>query len=211
MTTKALIPLEAQVPALVGPHRNKALMVKGITRRGLPEYLEKTEIEALLRAAPHPKAALLQLLQWRAGLRISEALALEPQDLTLDGERPTLKIRHGKGNKPRLVPVHPELGAALRTALAYSGVKKGPIIGVSRATGWRWVQASLKRAQELGAIPQGKKFGTHALRHSAARHWLSSGVPINVVSRWLGHARLQTTLIYLEILPDPLGDMARVP
>ena len=39
----------------------------------------------------------------------------------------------------------------------------------------------------------------------------SSGIPINVVSRWLGHASLQTTLIYLEILPDPLGEMGRVP
>ena len=49
------------------------------------------------------------------------------------------------------------------------------------------------------------------MRHSAARHWLSSGIPINVVSRWLGHASLQTTLVYLEILPDPLGEMGRVP
>ena len=49
--------------------------------------------------------------------------------------------------------------------------------------------------------------GTHTLRHSAARYWLSSGIPINVVSRWLGHASLQTTLVYLEILPDPLGEI----
>ena len=53
--------------------------------------------------------------------------------------------------------------------------------------------------------------GTHTLRHSAARHWLSSRIPINVVGRWLGHASLQTTLVYLEILPDPLGEMGRVP
>ena len=64
---------------------------------------------------------------------------------------------------------------------------------------------------EIEAIPEGMKVGTHTLRHSAARHWLSSGIPINVVSRWLGHAGLQTTLIYLEILPDPLGEMGRVP
>ena len=49
------------------------------------------------------------------------------------------------------------------------------------------------------------------MRHSAARHWLSSRIPINVVGRWLGHANLQTTLVYLEILPDPLGEMGRVP
>ncbi len=46
---------------------------------------------------------------------------------------------------------------------------------------------------------------------TAARHWLASGVPINVVSQWLGHASLQTTIIYLEILPDPIGYMEKVP
>ena len=69
----------------------------------------------------------------------------------------------------------------------------------------------MERAVALGAMSAGRKVGTHTLRHSAARHWLSSGIPINVVSRWLGHAGLQTTLVYLEILPDPLGEMGRVP
>ena len=73
-----------------------------------------------------------------------------------------------------------------------------------------WRPAKAERAVEIEAIPEGRKVGTHTLRHSAARHWLSSGIPINVVSRGLGHAGLQTTLIYLEILPDPLGEMGRV-
>ncbi len=81
----------------------------------------------------------------------------------------------------------------------------------SPSTAWRWVKIALKRAVELNQIPYGRKVATHTLRHSAARHWLASGVPINVVSRWLGHASLQTTLIYLEILPDPSGYMERVP
>ena len=72
-------------------------------------------------------------------------------------------------------------------------------------------EARVGKSQNLGAIPAGRKVATHTLRHSAARHWLASGIPINVVSRWLGHASLQTTLIYLQILPDPLGDMDRVP
>ena len=52
---------------------------------------------------------------------------------------------------------------------------------------------------------------THSLRHSFARHCLANGVPTNPVSVWLGHASLQTTLIYLQIMPDPGNDMARVP
>ena len=60
-------------------------------------------------------------------------------------------------------------------------------------------------------IAEGRKVGTHTLRHSAARLWLASGIPVNVVSRWLGYASIQTTLVYLEVLPDPLGEMERVP
>ena len=127
------------------------------------------------------------------------------------------------------MPVHPELRAALQSAMAYGRlVRRGPVIGRGertrpwrgsadelhgphRSTAWRWVQEALERAVQLGRVPGGRRVGTHTLRHSAARHWLASGIPINVVQRWLGHALLATTLIYLEILPDPLGDMNRVP
>ena len=49
------------------------------------------------------------LEQWRAGLRVSEALALEVSNLSLDANSPTLKVRSGKGRRARVVPVHPEL------------------------------------------------------------------------------------------------------
>ena len=182
----------------------------GSKRRTLPEYLDKHEVDALIKAAPHPKAALLMLMQWRAGLRVSEALAVEVSDLSLDSERPTLRIRQGKGGRPRVVPVHDDLKGALSNAIAYGQFRRGRIIEVTRSTAWRWVKDATGRAMEIGAISPGRRVGTHTLRHSAARHWLSSGIPINVVSRWLGHASLQTTLIYLEILPDPLGEMGRV-
>ncbi len=78
------------------------------------------------------------LIQWSAGLRVSEVLALEVADLQLEGERSTLRVRCGKGGRSRLVPVHPELRAGLVNALAYGGVKRGRIIKASRATAWRW-------------------------------------------------------------------------
>jgi len=182
----------------------------GSKGRTLPEYLDKSEVDALIKAAPHPQAVLLMLMQWRAGLRVSEALAVEVSDLKLDSERPTLTVRQAKGGRTRLVPVHDELSSACSNAVAYGQVRRGRLIQVTRSTAWRWVKHAADRAMELGAISTGRKVGTHTLRHSAARHWLSSGIPINVVSRWLGHASLQTTLVYLEILPDPLGQMDRV-
>ena len=180
-------------------------------QKRIPEYLEADEVNAIIRAAPNPKAKLLMLEQWRAGLRVSEALDLEVRDLSLDTATPTLRVRSGKGGKSRLVPVHPELHGALGSALAYGDISHGRVIEAHPATAWRWVQAAVKRAEELGAIAPGKRVGTHTLRHSYARHLLMNGIPINYLSRWLGHSSIQTTLIYLELVPDPTGSLAAVP
>jgi integrase len=154
--------------------------------RRLPEYLEPQEVTALLHQGRHAQARLVMLCQWRAGLRVSEALALEVSDLNFSGDNPTLRIRKGKGDKMRLVPLHPELAAAFRNFLDYSDRRRGRIFSACRSTAWRWVQEAMEKAQQLNQIPPGKQVGTHTLRHSAARHWLASGVPINHVSRWLG-------------------------
>ena len=177
----------------------------------IPEYLEADKVNAIIRAAPSPKAKLLMLQQWRAGLRVSEALDLEVRDLSLDTPNPTVRVRSGKGGKSRLVPAHPELHGALGSALAYGDISQGRIVEAHPATAWRWVQAAVKRAEELSAIAPGKRVGTHTLRHSYARHLLMNGIPINYLSRWLGHSSIQTTLIYLELVPDPTGSLALVP
>ena len=73
------------------------------------------------------------------------------------------------------------------------------------------MKTAVKRAEELGAISPGKRISTHTLRHSYARHLLMNGIPINYLSRWLGHSSIQTTLIYLELVPDPTGSLAMIP
>ena len=117
----------------------------------------------------------------------------------------------GKGGKTRLVPVHPELHGALSSALADGDINQGRIIEAHTTTAWRWVKTAVRRAEELGAISPGKHISTHTLRHSYARHLLMNGIPINYLSRWLGHSSIQTTLIYLELVPDPTGSLAAVP
>ena len=130
---------------------------KSLRLKPLPQYLEAHEVNAIIRAADDPRARLLMLEQWRAGLRVSEALALEVADLSLDVELPTLRVRSGKGRKARVVPVHPELGAAFQTALAYGNVSEGRIIDAHRSTAWRWVQKAVERAEQLGAIAAGPR------------------------------------------------------
>ena len=196
-----------------GIHPKRAAVQQSPGEKGstLPEYLEAHEVQAVLTAAPHSRARLLFLLQWRAGLRVSEALALEPADLSLDTDLPTLRVRQGKGRRARIVPVHPELQNALAAVLQFAGTGRGPIVGASRSTAWRWVQEARSRAVELGALTAGRRVGTHTFRHSYARHLLLHGVPINYLSRWLGHRSIQTTLIYLELVPDPVGRLSTVP
>ena len=168
-------------------------------------------MNAIIRAAPSPKAKLLMLQQWRAGLRVSETLDLEVRDLSLDTASPTLRVRSGKGGKTRLVPVHPELHGALNNALPYGDISQGRIVEAHPTTAWRWVKTAVKRAEELGTIALGKRIGTHTLRHSYAWHLLMNGIPINYLSRWLGHLSIQTTLIYLELVSDPTRSLASVP
>ena len=119
-----------------GIHPKRAGLQQSPREKGsnLPEYLERVEIEAVIAAAPNPMAKLLMLQQWRAGLRVSEAPALEKRDLFLDSDLPILRVRRGKGNKARVVSMHPELQTALIAATSYGAVGQGRLIDVSRTT-----------------------------------------------------------------------------
>ena len=109
------------------------------------------------------------------------------------------------------MPVHPELKNALVMVLNYTRYRVGPLVLASRSTAWRWVREAVLRAERDGLIERGRRIGTHTLRHSYARHLLMSGVGINYVSKWLGHASIKPTLVYLELVPDPTGSLAAVP
>ena len=112
-----------------------------------------------------------------------------------------------------LVPVHLELAAALRLRLDYGGPRdaNAKLIGVGRQQGSRWITQAVKRAVDAGMLAPGRRVTSHTLRHSYARHLLTNGIPLNVLSRWMGHSNLDSTLIYLAILPDPTGSLAAIP
>lgn len=152
------------------------------------------------------------MLQWRAGLRVGEAIKVKGSDVHLEADPPELKVRRGKSRKDRIVPLHPTLAGSLENAIGmWKGAGGAPLIGTTRQRAWQWYKVTLKACYKAGTIPEGKPCGTHTLRHSAARHWLLNNVPINVVSKWLGHSQLQTTMVYLELVADPGGFMERVP
>lgn len=193
--------------------RDETRQNSGTKSKELPEYLDQDTIEAVIKSAQDPRARLAMMIQWRAGLRVSEVVNLTPADVNLNANPiAELKVRQGKGHKDRIVPLHPELAAALATALMFTpGGRNDPFIPVTRQTLDQWYKKVYERAREIGALPHGRPVTTHTFRHSAARHWLLSGVPISVVSKWLGHANLSTTMVYLQLISDPGGFMEKVP
>ena len=189
-------------------------------RAKLPHYLEPKEIEILIDYAADQSrmAANFMLTMWRAGLRVSEAINLEARDLRFKTDRPQLHIRHAKGHKERFVPAHPELLRTLTEHCQYLKTRgKAPLFIVersgqqaSRQTGYEWVTRALVKAIRDRALPIGTVVSPHTFRHSAARHWLAQGVQINTVQLWLGHSNLDTTLIYLSLIPGAGGQMDKV-
>jgi integrase/recombinase XerD len=193
---------------------------KETVRKKLPHYLEPKEINTLIDYAADQSrmAANFMLTMWRAGLRVSEAVNLEARDLRFKTDRPQLHIRNAKGHKERFVPVHPELLRTLTEHCQYIRAKgRNPLFIVersgqkaSRYTGHQWVIRALGKAIADRALPIGTVVSPHTFRHSAARHWLAQGVQINTVQLWLGHSNLDTTLIYLSLIPDAGGVMENI-
>ncbi len=144
--------------------------------------------------------ALIVVL-WRAGLRISEALALTESDL--DVNRGAILIRRGKGGKRREVgmdrwaweQLSPWL--QLRTTLPVGAlfcVLRGPTAG--RA----WAPAGVRSQLHHAAAHAGvrRRFAPHQLRHAHAVEMSREGVPLLVIQRQLGHADLAITSVYLR-------------
>ena len=151
---------------------------------------------------------LFALAGWRTGARLAELLALQWRDVDLDG--PLVTIRRGKGGKARLVLLHPELAEALRWQA--KGRPNERLFPFSPDTALRAVQQGIERVGLTWNIDRVRKPGVHSLRHSAARHWLANGVPVNQVAVWLGHSNPMVTLqTYLPLAPDTAGSMGGIP
>src|SRR6185437_5645179 len=161
----------------------------------LPTVLSPDEVAAFLDAIRHPVYHAVAVVQYGTGLRISEALALEVSDI--DGARGVLRVRHGKGNRPREVKLSPELYRWLRHY--WDGERPPlPYLFASRQTGRPPSKVTVCHAYAAAAEQAGitKQVRTHVLRHSYATHLLDAGTDVRVIQALLGHRSLQTTARY---------------
>lgn len=144
--------------------------------------------------------ALLVIL-WRAGLRISEALALAETDL--DWRSGSIVVRRGKGDRRRVVGMDVWAWEQLtpwldRRRTLPVGALFCVIHGPTRGRPW---SASSVRAQLRGVAGSAgvrRRFAPHQLRHAHAVEMAREGVPLMVIQRQLGHTNLGVTSIYLQ-------------
>lgn len=143
----------------------------------------------------------LIVVLWRAGLRISEALALSEADL--EPGRGAMLIRHGKGGRRREVGMDDWGWRQLEPWLKFRlQLPVGTLFCVisGPAAGRPWSAAAartqLRRLAKQAAVR--RRFAPHQLRHAHAVEMAREGVPLNVIQRQLGHADLGITSIYLQ-------------
>jgi len=132
------------------------------------------------------------------GLRISEILALEIRDI--DGKAGLIHVRHGKGDRPRLVPLPHRLLEALRE---YWAVEKppGPLLFPGQTPDKQLCPDTVRRAVHCAAAELGihRRVTMHAFRHSFATHLLESGEDLRTIQVLLGHRSIRNTTRYLQV------------
>jgi integrase len=199
---------------LPGYHRGRPPRNKGL--RYPPDPPTVDEIVAVMSTAGESSEGVrlrsLIVVLWRAGLRVSEALALSESDLDL--ERGAILVRQGKGGKRREVGMDRWAWQQLEPWLQLRRtLPVGPLFCVLRGPtrGRPCAPATIRVRLRDTAARAGvrRRFAPHQLRHAHAVEMSREGVPLVVIQRQLGHANLAITSVYLrgidntEIIPHP--------
>lgn len=168
-------------------------------------FLTREEVKRLILAAPNFRARTLLAFLYVTGARISETVrprstpensprGLRWRDLRWESDGWCYATLYGKGGKTRVVGVRPEVAAMLRK-LNPSPSPDDPVFQITRVAAWQLIKWCARKAGIT------KPASPHWLRHSHAVHALEAGAPINLVQATLGHARLDTTGVYLRVRP----------
>jgi site-specific recombinase XerD len=165
--------------------------------RKMPAVLSPEEVARLLEAAPGPKYKAALSAVYAAGLRVSEVVALKVSDI--DSERLLLRIEQGKGRKDRFAMLSPKLLELLRDwyRIARPAVwlfpGRDPMLPLTTRQFARTVHA----AANMAGIK--KRVTPHTLRHSFATHLLEQKTDVRLIQVLLGHAKLDTTMLYTQV------------
>lgn len=153
--------------------------------------------------------ALFTLL-YGAGLRISEALGLNGQDISEQVEDTQSLVIKGKGGKERMVPLLPQVLekiAVYSKACPFDLTSEEALFVGSRGARLNAGVAQKKLAKLKVQLGLPDSLTPHALRHSFATHLLASGGDLRKIQELLGHSSLSTTQIYTQVDVEGLHDV----
>jgi site-specific recombinase XerD len=175
-----------------------------------PPPLTQEQVLALYDAIPPTSPVqlrdrmLLELL-YACGLRCEEAVDANTTDLDLHVR--VLTVRDGKGGKSRQLPL---LAGTLTLAKDYLVLRRDLLRGPDHGALLIGEQGKRLNLQMPGILLRrlsrrvGFRVYPHLLRHSIAVHLLQRGTDLRVIQAFLGHADLDTTKIYLRLVPGQL-------
>ena len=169
-------------------------------RRAAVRYITEAQVEALRRAVkdtsrnPHRDATLI-LVAYRHGLRVSEVIDIQWDDVHLD--RAEIYVRRLKGSKSSMQPIEGDELRALRRLRRENPTS--PFLFVSELRGplsRDAVQYMLRRAAEAAGLPH---VHPHMLRHACGYELVNSGANTRTIQDYLGHRDVRHTELYTEV------------
>lgn len=163
-----------------------ARIIRPKMARLLPRPISDGDLTMALESAPRVMYAWLCLAAL-AGMRCAEIAALDVDDVMLNDD--LLRVK-GKGGKERIVPMHPQVRAALEPLLP----RRGAVF--RRPRGGRFPAAMVSREGSLFLAGLGIEATMHQLRHYFGSQALRACRDLRVVQELLGHASPTTTAIY---------------
>jgi integrase/recombinase XerC len=194
--------------SVLGAANPAAMLRAPRNQRHLPAILQEDDAANLLESAAtnadsQPAAfrdrAILETL-YSAGLRVSELTSLNWRDI--DQDVGLVRVRSGKGNKDRIVPIgEPALEALAqwRHKMPVAWELDGPVFTnlrgrrITTRSVEKIVSRCLDRSQLVARV------APHGLRHSFATHLLNNGADLRSIQEMLGHASLATTQRYTHV------------
>lgn len=175
------------------------------TEKSPRHAMQRTELEYLRKACTTVRDKALIDFLYSTGARVSEVCHAQLSDI--DWERKAVTIHHGKGNVTRVTYLNPESEVSLKTYID-SRKDSSPYIftGIRNRGNKPLSEKAIQKAVDKIVESANYKFSVHitphVFRHTVATVTLKNGMPLEQVQKFLGHANVNTTLIYAEVSDD---------
>lgn len=189
---------------------NPADGITGVSQqKHAPKWLDRKEQASVLREAerriqaaktePAKRQAIrdhcMLAVLLNTGLRVSELVALEIEDITMSERRGELRVRAGKGTKERIIPLNDSCRKAIKAWYLVRPINKASKVFTTQR-GYATTRAVQTVLESIGESAHVENLTPHVARHTFAKNLINTGVSLEKVAMLLGHSSLDTTMVY---------------